>query len=62
MEKTLGPMPSSFTARAKGAGKLLNSSGRLNWPEGASNSNSVKHVQRTLELRDQVCRAEGGAR
>jgi dual-specificity kinase len=54
MEKTLGPMPSSFTARAKGAGKLLNSSGRLNWPEGASNSNSVKHVQRTLELRDQV--------
>jgi dual-specificity kinase len=54
MEKALGPIPTALTSRARGAGEKMLRRGRLNWPEGASNTNSEKHVARMLTVKEHV--------
>lgn len=57
MERVLGPIPPHLIRKSTGeAEKYFRDESRLDWPEGASSSESVRAVQKLLPLEDLVAK------
>ncbi|XP_074561088.1 serine/threonine-protein kinase AFC2-like [Curcuma longa] len=54
MERVLGPLPPQMLKKAGRRAEKYIRRGRLNWPEGASTSESIRAVQKLTRLQDVV--------